>query len=248
MEAIETMIVPTLGTLILVIGANSFIAASSVAGTVVSSVTIAASFGGERPSHLSSVIDIERVIEGIDRAIIAVKTGEVGLLTIAPEYAFCSLGVQHELMGPHNSTNYYEAKQFEACSTLLRVKSSIATTSKVEFHPVHRVTRLNLSTILDRLSDVGCDTKPTTTTTAAESADFGLGNKVDPFVGSIPWINKWSLNVQQTVLYVSRVWIALMAIELVAIHPGTACSNSSFRRISIPSTQWKWSAIFSFYK
>ncbi|GMH03338.1 hypothetical protein Nepgr_005177 [Nepenthes gracilis] len=166
----------------------------------------------------------------------AVKKGEVGLLTIAPEYAFCSSGFQHELaVGPHNSTIYYEAKQFEACSTLLHVKSSVATTSKVEFHPIQRVARLNLSTILNRLSDVVCDTKPTTTTRnparmscanykrnecfgvlTADSADFGLGNKADPFVGSIPWVNGWSLNVQHAVLYVFQVWIALMLVAKTA--------------------------------
>ncbi|GMH19135.1 hypothetical protein Nepgr_020976 [Nepenthes gracilis] len=134
MEAIETMIVPTLGTLILVIGENGFTVATSVAGTVASSATIAASFGVAEAEPFEFQTDIERVIEGIDRAIRAVKTGKEGLLTIAPEYAFCSSGVQHELMGPHNSTIYYEAKQFEPCSTLLHVKSSIATTLKVEFH------------------------------------------------------------------------------------------------------------------
>ncbi|GMH20656.1 hypothetical protein Nepgr_022497 [Nepenthes gracilis] len=215
MEAIETMIVPTLGTLILVIGANGFTTAASVAGTVASSVKIAASFGAVEAEPFEFQIDIEQVIERLDRAVIVVKTGEVGLLTIAPEYAFCSPGVQHEPKGPHNSTLYYEVKQFEACSILLHVKSSIATTSKVEFHPVHRVTRLNLSTILDRLSDVGCDTKPTTTT--AESVDFSLGNKADPFVGSIPQSNRWSLNVQQAVLYVFRVWVALMLVARTAV-------------------------------
>ncbi|GMH24141.1 hypothetical protein Nepgr_025984 [Nepenthes gracilis] len=219
MEAIETMIAPTLGTLFPVIGASGFAAA---AGTVASSVAISASFGAAGAELFEFQIDIKRVIEGLNRAVMAIKKGEVGFLTIAPEYAFCSSGFHYELaVGPPNSTVYYETKQFEAYSTLLHVKSSIATTNKVEFHRVYRVARLNLSTLLDHLSDVGCDTKPTMTTRnltlmsyanykrneclgvlTADSVDFGLGNETDPFVDSIPQINGWSLNVQQVVLYV----------------------------------------------
>ncbi|GMH16464.1 hypothetical protein Nepgr_018305 [Nepenthes gracilis] len=77
MEAIKAMIVPTLGTLILVIGANGFTAAASVAGNVASSVTIAALFGAAEAEPFEFQTDIERVIEGIDRAVVAVKTREV---------------------------------------------------------------------------------------------------------------------------------------------------------------------------
>ncbi|GMH06328.1 hypothetical protein Nepgr_008168 [Nepenthes gracilis] len=45
LEAIKAMIIPTLGTLILVIGANGFATTANVARTIASSVTIAASFG-----------------------------------------------------------------------------------------------------------------------------------------------------------------------------------------------------------
>ncbi|GMH13735.1 hypothetical protein Nepgr_015576 [Nepenthes gracilis] len=41
------------------------------------------------------------------------KKGEVTLLTIAPEYAFSSLGFRHDLaVVPHNSTGYYEVDSF----------------------------------------------------------------------------------------------------------------------------------------
>ncbi|GMH30727.1 hypothetical protein Nepgr_032570 [Nepenthes gracilis] len=86
MEAIETIIVLTLGILILVIRANGFTTAASVAGTVASSVTIVASFEAAEAEPFKFQTDIERVIEGIDRAVIVVKTGEVSHLTIAPEY------------------------------------------------------------------------------------------------------------------------------------------------------------------
>ncbi|GMH03337.1 hypothetical protein Nepgr_005176 [Nepenthes gracilis] len=47
MEAIETMMAPTLGTLIPVIGASGFVAAASAVGTVAGSIAIATSFGAE---------------------------------------------------------------------------------------------------------------------------------------------------------------------------------------------------------
>ncbi|WOG85976.1 hypothetical protein DCAR_0105169 [Daucus carota subsp. sativus] len=53
--------------------------------------------------------DEEKVIEGLDKAVMAMKKGEVALLTIAPECAFGSSGSQQELaMIPPNSTLYYE--------------------------------------------------------------------------------------------------------------------------------------------
>lgn len=53
--------------------------------------------------------DEDQVIEGLDRAVVAMKKGEVALVTIAPEYAFGSTEAKHELaVIPPNSTVYYE--------------------------------------------------------------------------------------------------------------------------------------------
>jgi len=55
--------------------------------------------------------DDEQVIEGLDRAVVTMKKGEVALLTIAPEYAFGSSESQQELaVVPPNSTVYYEVE------------------------------------------------------------------------------------------------------------------------------------------
>lgn len=55
--------------------------------------------------------DEEQVIDGLDKAVMAMKKGEVALLTIAPEYAFGSTGSQQELaVVPPNSTVQYEAE------------------------------------------------------------------------------------------------------------------------------------------
>lgn len=55
--------------------------------------------------------DEEQVIDGLDRAVITMKKGEVALLTIAPEYAFGSSESQQELsVVPPNSTVSYEAE------------------------------------------------------------------------------------------------------------------------------------------
>ena len=51
----------------------------------------------------------KQVIDGLDRAVMAMKKGEVAQLTIAPEYAFGSSESQQELaLVPPNSTVYYE--------------------------------------------------------------------------------------------------------------------------------------------
>ncbi|GAB4830303.1 Peptidyl-prolyl cis-trans isomerase fkbp65 [Ancistrocladus abbreviatus] len=53
--------------------------------------------------------DEEQVVEGLDRAVMKMKKGEVALLTIAPEYAFGPSDSQQELaVVPSNSTVYYE--------------------------------------------------------------------------------------------------------------------------------------------
>ncbi|XP_009349114.2 peptidyl-prolyl cis-trans isomerase FKBP62 [Pyrus x bretschneideri] len=55
--------------------------------------------------------DEEQVIDGLDRAVLTMKKGEVALLTIAPEYAFGSLESQQELaVVPPNSTVNYEVE------------------------------------------------------------------------------------------------------------------------------------------
>jgi len=51
------------------------------------------------------------VIDGLDRAVLTMKKGEVALLTIVPEYAFGSSESQLELaVVPPNSTVYYEVE------------------------------------------------------------------------------------------------------------------------------------------
>lgn len=55
--------------------------------------------------------DEEQVIDGLDKAVVTMKKGEVALLTIAPEYAFGSSQSQQELAAvPPNSTVYYEVE------------------------------------------------------------------------------------------------------------------------------------------
>ncbi|RHN40274.1 putative peptidylprolyl isomerase [Medicago truncatula] len=55
--------------------------------------------------------DEEQVIDGLDKAVMTMKKGEVALLTIAPEYAFGSSESQQELaVVPPNSTLYYEVE------------------------------------------------------------------------------------------------------------------------------------------
>lgn len=55
--------------------------------------------------------DEEQVIDGLDKAVLTMKKGEVALLIIAPEYAFGSSQSQQELaVIPPNSTVYYEVE------------------------------------------------------------------------------------------------------------------------------------------
>lgn len=56
-------------------------------------------------------LETEQVIDGLDKAVVTMKKGEVALLTIAPEYAFGSSQSQQELaVVPPNSTLYYEVE------------------------------------------------------------------------------------------------------------------------------------------
>ncbi|XXG50404.1 hypothetical protein AAC387_Pa02g4427 [Persea americana] len=55
--------------------------------------------------------DEEQVIDGLDRAVITMKKGEVALVTIAPEYAFSSVESKQDLaVVPPNSTVFYEVE------------------------------------------------------------------------------------------------------------------------------------------
>lgn len=51
------------------------------------------------------------MIDGLDRAVLTMKKGEVALLTIAPEYAFGSSESRQELaVVPPHSTLYYQVE------------------------------------------------------------------------------------------------------------------------------------------
>ena len=53
----------------------------------------------------------EQVIEGLDKAVLTLKKGEVALLSIAPEYAFGSSESRHELaVVLANSIIYYDVE------------------------------------------------------------------------------------------------------------------------------------------
>ncbi|PRQ18340.1 putative peptidylprolyl isomerase [Rosa chinensis] len=63
--------------------------------------------GGEEPFAFKT--DKEQVIEGLDRAVVTMKKGEIAVVIIAPEYGFGSSESQQELaVVPPNSTLYYE--------------------------------------------------------------------------------------------------------------------------------------------
>ncbi|XP_076887371.1 peptidyl-prolyl cis-trans isomerase FKBP62-like [Bidens hawaiensis] len=55
--------------------------------------------------------DEEQVIDGLDRAVMTMKKGELALVTVAPEYAFGSTGSEQELaVVPPNATVVYEVE------------------------------------------------------------------------------------------------------------------------------------------
>ncbi|RZC51835.1 hypothetical protein C5167_020258 [Papaver somniferum] len=54
---------------------------------------------------------VKLLMDGFDKAVMTVKKGELALVTIMPEYAFCSLGSHQELaVVPPGSTVYYEVE------------------------------------------------------------------------------------------------------------------------------------------
>lgn len=76
-------------------------------------------FAVPQPEHITlsflpqvesnTLLFAEQVIEGLDRAVITMKKGEVSTLSIAPEYAFGSSESKQELATvPPNSTVYYD--------------------------------------------------------------------------------------------------------------------------------------------
>ncbi|CAL0304550.1 unnamed protein product [Lupinus luteus] len=67
--------------------------------------------GNDEENLFEFKTDEEQVIDGLDRAVVTMKKGEVALLTIAPEYAFGLSESQQELaVVPPNSTVYYEVE------------------------------------------------------------------------------------------------------------------------------------------
>ncbi|CAN8258203.1 unnamed protein product [Cochlearia groenlandica] len=66
---------------------------------------------GESEEPFEFKTDEEQVIDGLDRAVLKMKKGELALVTIEPEYAFGSTESQQELaVLPPNSTLYYEVE------------------------------------------------------------------------------------------------------------------------------------------
>lgn len=64
----------------------------------------------------------EQVINGLDKAVMTMKKGEVALVIIAPEYAFGSTESKQELaVVPPNSTVSYEVElvSFDKVSSIL---------------------------------------------------------------------------------------------------------------------------------
>ncbi|KAK2971421.1 hypothetical protein RJ640_025371 [Escallonia rubra] len=66
---------------------------------------------GEEEEPFEFKTDEEQVVDGLDRAVMTMKKGEVAVLTIAPEYGFGSSGSQQDLaLVPPNSTLFYEVE------------------------------------------------------------------------------------------------------------------------------------------
>ncbi|KAL6009521.1 70 kDa peptidyl-prolyl isomerase [Asimina triloba] len=66
---------------------------------------------GEEEEPFEFKTDDEQVVEGLDRAVLTMKKGEVALVTISPKYAFSNFESSQELaVVPPNSTVYYEVE------------------------------------------------------------------------------------------------------------------------------------------
>uniref|UniRef100_A0A0D3H2C5 peptidylprolyl isomerase n=1 Tax=Oryza barthii TaxID=65489 RepID=A0A0D3H2C5_9ORYZ len=73
--------------------------------------TIFTKKGHDEPEPFEFKTDEEEVIDGIDRAVLNMKNGEVALVTIPPEYAFGSTESKQDLaVVPPNSTVIYEVE------------------------------------------------------------------------------------------------------------------------------------------
>ncbi|XP_076959123.1 peptidyl-prolyl cis-trans isomerase FKBP62-like [Bidens hawaiensis] len=67
--------------------------------------------GHDDSEPLEFKTDEEQVIDGLDRAVMTMKKGELALVTVAPEYAFGSTGSEQELaVVPPNATVVYEVE------------------------------------------------------------------------------------------------------------------------------------------
>ncbi|XP_038693876.1 peptidyl-prolyl cis-trans isomerase FKBP62-like isoform X2 [Tripterygium wilfordii] len=94
---------------------------------------------GEEEEPFEFKTDEEQVIDGLDRAVMTMKKGELSLVTIAPEYAFGSSESQQELaVVPPNATVYYEVelvsfvKEKESWDMSVQEKIEAAGTKKEE--------------------------------------------------------------------------------------------------------------------
>ncbi|ERN02572.1 peptidyl-prolyl cis-trans isomerase FKBP62 isoform X2 [Amborella trichopoda] len=88
----------------------------------------------------------EQVIEGLDRAVMSMKKGEVALVTISPEYAFSSVNTQQDLaVVPANSTVQYDlelmsfAKEKESWDMNTAEKIEAASKKKEEGNALFKV-------------------------------------------------------------------------------------------------------------
>nr|AFK48961.1 unknown [Medicago truncatula] len=94
--------------------------------------------------------DEEQVIDGLDKAVLTMKKGEVALLIIAPEYAFDSSQSQQELAVPPNSTVYYEAaKYIEYDSSFSEEEKKLSKTLKIASYLNNAACKLKLKEYKD---------------------------------------------------------------------------------------------------
>lgn len=86
-------------------------------------------YEGEEPFQF--VVDEEQVIAGLDKAVETMKTGEIALITIGPEYGFGNIETQRDLaVIPPNSTLIYEVEMISF--TKEKESWDMDTTEKIE--------------------------------------------------------------------------------------------------------------------
>jgi hypothetical protein len=90
----------------------------------------------------------EAVIEGLDRAVLNMKKGEVALVTIPPEYAYGSTESKQDLaVVPANSTVIYEVELVSFVKVCFSLKYSCAlfclnilcAVKTINFFLIHRI-------------------------------------------------------------------------------------------------------------